>query len=86
MTIQQTSSNEGKSRQRSERSSTSEQEGMTTSETVRSFLNADEVACLGSKVSIVFLKGERPLLLQRPTYYTHKRWKGQFDINRLETR
>jgi type IV secretory pathway TraG/TraD family ATPase VirD4 len=51
----------------------------------RAFLTPDEVATLGSEVSVVFMKGTRPILLKKPTYYEDKRWAGLWDPNTFET-
>ena len=83
-TIQQQTHNEGKSQQQSWQRALSKQRGHSTSDIARPLLTADEVASLGPEVSLVFLRGERPLMLQRPTYYEHTRWQQKFATNQLE--
>ncbi len=82
-TIQQSSTNKGKRKSLfSQKSQT--QESTTTSSMARAFLTPDEVATLGSEVSVVFMKGARPILLKKPTYYENKRWAGLWDPNTFE--
>lgn len=60
------------------------QDSTTHSAIQRPLLTPDEVAPLGPHTSLVFIKGHRPLLLHKPCYYMHQRWKGQWDQNKLE--
>ena len=84
-TISQQSTSKGSShQQKTGERQTSQQAGTSVSETGRSLLTADEVARLGPEISLVFLRGEPPLMLGKPVYYQHKRWQGRFDSNPLE--
>ena len=60
------------------RGSHSLQEGNSYGEVGRPLLTPDEVKMLGEGVVLGFLRGTRPLMIQRLNYLTHKEFKGRF--------
>jgi len=62
----------------------SKQEGDSMSETGRALLTEDELGAIGDEIIIAFVKGGRPIICHKATYYNDKAWAGLWDKNPIE--
>jgi len=63
------------------KNSSSDQEGVSISETSRALLLPEEVRLLGRDAALVFMAGKKPLVVKRMNYYAFKPWSDRYDNN-----